>query len=134
MVYSKRLARGMKNKVLVVEDEPIILLGLIGLMEERGFEVLDAPNADTALGIFDAHPDIDVVISDVDMPGSIDGIDLAYHVRDRSEGTGIVIISGKVGLKDLALPDGTRFFTKPCSDQELSRAVDMMLADGGMRQ
>src|SRR5690349_15817059 len=85
-------------KILVVEDEPLIRLGLASLVEEAGYPVAEAANADQAIRILEADSSFRVVITDVDMPGSMDGLRLAHYVRDRWPPIQLVVISGKVGV------------------------------------
>jgi CheY-like chemotaxis protein len=118
-------------KILVVEDEPLIRLGLVSLLEEAGFDVLEAANADGAIRMIDAHADIRVVVTDVDMPGSMDGVRLAHYVRAHWPPIQLIVISGKVGVSLSELPTGSRFFTKPCQEATLIGAVRDLSAAGG---
>ena len=70
-------------KILVVDDEPLIRLGLVSMVEEAGFAVLEAANADEAIRVIERTSDVALVITDVDMPGSMDGVRLAHFVRER---------------------------------------------------
>jgi CheY-like chemotaxis protein len=110
-------------KVLVVEDEPLIRLGLLSLVEEAGYTALEAGGADEAIRAIERDSDIRLVITDVDMPGSMDGIRLAHFVRDRWPPIQFIVISGKVDVLLNALPNGARFFTKPCPDTVLLAAM-----------
>lgn len=118
-------------KVLVVEDEPLIRLGLASLVEEAGYSVLEAGNADDAIAVIERHPDVAVIVTDVDMPGTMDGVKLAHFVRGRWPPIQIIVISGKVGVSAAELPTGARFFTKPWRDETLLSAVrELCLARG----
>jgi len=110
-------------KILVVEDEPLIRLGIASLVEEAGYEPREAKNADEAIRAIEREPDIRVVITDVEMPGTMDGIKLAHFVRDRWPPIQFIVISGKVGADRATLPPGARFFAKPCRDDTLMSAV-----------
>ena len=66
--------------VLIVEDEPLVRMMVIELFQDEGFEVLEAANADQALGIFGERDDVALLFTDVEMPGSIDGYALARWV------------------------------------------------------
>jgi CheY-like chemotaxis protein len=110
-------------KVLVVEDEPLIRMGLASLVEESGYVALEAGNADEAIALMERDPDVAVIITDVDMPGSMDGVRLAHFVRGRWPPIQLVVISGKVGVGSSELPAGARFFSKPCRDDQLLAAV-----------
>ena len=80
--------------VLVVEDEPLLLLLAGTLVEEAGQQPLYAGNADEAVAILEARPDIRIVFTDVEMPGSMDGIKLAAAIRNRWPPIQIVVVSG----------------------------------------
>lgn len=110
-------------KILVVEDEPLIRLGLISLVEDAGYGALEASSADEAIRIVEGDPDISVIITDVDMPGSMDGIKLAHFVRDRWPPIQLIVISGKVDVAETELPSGTRFFAKPWQEMSLLAAL-----------
>jgi CheY-like chemotaxis protein len=69
------------GQVLIVGDEALVRLSARAEIEAAGFKVYDANNADEAIRILEANPDIELVFSDVDMPGSMDGVKLAHYVR-----------------------------------------------------
>jgi CheY-like chemotaxis protein len=69
--------------VLVVEDEPFVRMDAVDIVEEAGFIAAEATNADEAMRILETNPDIRIVFTDIDMPGSMDGIKLAFAVCDR---------------------------------------------------
>lgn len=118
-------------KILVVEDEPLIRIGLASLMEEAGFATCEAADAEEAFGLLARDGDIAALVTDVDMPGTMDGIGLARAVRHAWPGIGITVISGKVGVAPGDLPPGVRFFTKPCREDLLITAVRDSLETGG---
>lgn len=110
-------------KILVVEDEPLIRLGLVSLVEEAGYTVLEASHAEQAIRLVERHPDVSVIITDVDMPGSMDGIKLSHFVRGRWPPIHLIVISGKAGISAAELPSGARFLAKPLRDELLLSAV-----------
>src|SRR6202020_219537 len=97
--------------VLVVEDEPIIRLGAVDLIESAGFEVIEARDADHAIEILNARRDIRIVVTDIEMPGSMDGLKLAAAIRDRWPPINIIITTGKV--RPLDIPANALFIPKP---------------------
>jgi DNA-binding NtrC family response regulator len=99
--------------VLVVEDDAILRLHAIDIVEEAGFTAIEASNADDAIAILESRSDIALLLTDVDMPGSMDGLKLAHAVRDRWPPIKIVVVSGHVKLDRDALPPESRFFGKP---------------------
>ncbi len=109
--------------VLVVEDEPILLMSAMDLAEEAGFNAYGATNADEAIHLLEEHDDIRILFTDVDMPGSMDGLRLAHAVRDRWPPVTIIVTSGhaKLSIADLPL-DGT-FVPKPYVPELLLRQL-----------
>ena len=82
-------------------------------IESAGFEIIQAANADEAIAILNARPDIHVVFTDIQMPGSMDGLKLARFVRGRWPPIKIVATSVFVNVAKDDLPEGSRFLTKP---------------------
>jgi len=113
-------------KVLVVEDEPLIRLGLASAIEEAGYEVAEAANARDAIRVLE-HDRVQLLLTDVDMPGGMDGIRLAHYVRDRWPPVQLIVISGKVGVKPGELPPGARFVSKPYQEPQLLGLVQAMI-------
>jgi CheY-like chemotaxis protein len=116
---------------MVVEDEPLIRLGLVSAIEDAGYKVVDAANADEAIRKLQVLDDIRLIVTDVDMPGTMDGIRLAHFVRHRWPPIQIVVISGKVGVKPGELPAGARFVSKPYQEPALINLVETMITAGG---
>jgi CheY-like chemotaxis protein len=84
--YDKRLF------VLVIEDDPAIRLLVSDIVADSGFEALEAADADEAVQILESRGDIRAVFTDINMPGSVDGLKLANAVRDRWPPTHIFVI------------------------------------------
>ena len=99
--------------VLVVEDEAIIRMGACLMVEDAGFIALEASGADQAIEILGARPDIRLLLTDVDMPGSMDGLKLSHYVGSRWPEIKIIVASGKAILAQSELPRGATFFAKP---------------------
>ena len=116
-----------KIAVLVVEDEPITRMDVVEQLEEGGFKVFEAPDADRAIKILEANPAIRVLFTDVDMPGSMDGLKLAAAVRDRWPPIRIVVASGLRKINMDALPDDSRFFSKPYNLNEIAATMRSMV-------
>ncbi len=112
----------MRSVVLVVEDEPFVRLFGVDLLEQAGFDVLQAGNADEALWLLEAHPEVRVVFSDIDMPGSLDGIELARRICDCWPRIGIVLTSGHQ-IRAEMLPREGRFLAKPYDGKALVREI-----------
>jgi CheY-like chemotaxis protein len=108
------LSSGSKTPaILIVEDELLLRLDTAGALEDAGFEVVEAANADEAIRILEHRSDIRVVFTDVHMPGSMDGLKLAHAVRDRWPPVKIIVTSGHERVAEQDLPAGGRFFAKP---------------------
>ena len=122
--------RDGKVIVLIVEDEPLLRMAAIDIVEDAGFEAMEAADADQAILILEARTDIHIVFTDVDMPGSIDGLKLAEAVRGRWPPIHIIVTSGhrKVDMRDL--PDGSVFFPKPYREAALVTELNRMAAQG----
>lgn len=99
--------------ILVVEDEPLLLMDAMDLMEDAGFVTYGAANAMAAIALLEKHPEICVMFTDIDMPGSMDGLMLAKAVRDRWPPVAIIVTSGHVRVPRQDLPNGGVFFDKP---------------------
>jgi len=120
-----------KAVVLIVEDEMMIRLGAIDLVLSAGYEALDARNADEAIRILESRHDIDLVFTDVQMPGTMDGIKLANFIRGRWPPVKLLVASGNAILEESSLPSGSRFFSKPYDDHAITDAMAKLLEDVG---
>jgi two-component system, response regulator PdtaR len=99
--------------VLVVEDDLLIRLHATQIVEGAGFDVIEASNADEAIAILEVRSDITVLFTDIQMPGSMDGLKLAAAVKGRWPPIKIVATSGLVDVRSDDLPEGGRFLPKP---------------------
>lgn len=105
--------------VLVVEDEAILRLHAIDIVEEAGFSAIEAKNADEAIAILESRSDITLLLTDVSMPGSMDGLKLAHAVRNRWPPVKIVVVSGHRLVDPTELPTDSRFFGKPFQAEKM---------------
>ncbi|MGI2031786.1 response regulator [Rhizobium panacihumi] len=115
-----------KTTILVVEDEPLLRIMAVDLVEDAGFEALEAANADEAIKILECRSDIRVIFTDIDMPGSMDGLLLAAAVRDRWPPIKIILTSGHVHVSEVELPVGGKFFSKPYDHAQVTRTLQSM--------
>jgi CheY-like chemotaxis protein len=113
----------VKSIVLVVEDEMFIRLDAVDIIESAGFCVLQAANADEAIKLLETRLDISVVFTDIDMPGSMDGLKLAAAIRGRWPPIKIIATSGRFNIRDEDLPAGGRFFPKPYFAAQVTAAL-----------
>jgi CheY-like chemotaxis protein len=107
--------------VLVVEDEFLVRNFLQIELEDAGYDVVLADNADVAIAIFEARTDIHLVFTDIDMPGSMDGLKLAACVRDRWPPIHIILTTGNV--KPREIPANALFIPKPYIGQTVIDAM-----------
>ena len=114
--------------VLVVEDEFLLRMNAVLMIEDAGFEVLEAIDADQAIEILEARPDIHVIFTDIQLPGSMDGLKLAHAVRGRWPPIKIIATSGRVNLRTDDLPEGGRFLPKPYGPEEVIGTLRELVA------
>jgi CheY-like chemotaxis protein len=109
--------------VLIVEDEFLLRMDAADVIGSAGFEVVEAANADDAIEILEVRRDITLVFTDIQMPGSMDGLKLAQAVRGRWPPIKIVATSGLVDVGEKDLPEGGRFLAKPYRSEQLADMV-----------
>lgn len=99
--------------VLVVEDDQQLRMIAIEVVEEAGFFAIEAQDADEAVALLESRSDIALLFTDIDMPGSMDGLKLAHAVRGRWPPIKILVVSGQVRHQHAVMPSSGRFVTKP---------------------
>ena len=113
----------VRQTILIVEDEPLLLMDAVDMVDEAGFEALEASNADQAIEILASRADIRIVLTDIDMPGSMDGLKLAQYVRGRWPPIEIIIVSGHRTVPAEEMPERGLFFSKPYSHHAMTAAM-----------
>lgn len=113
-----------KPVVLLVEDEPLTRMDACAGLQEAGFEVLDAENVEAALALVRQRPDIAVLVTDVQMPGHMDGLTLARVIRALRPDIQVVVTSGGLRLRAEDLPLGCAFVPKPYAVDRLARRLN----------
>lgn len=108
-----------KYVVLIVDDEEILRVLAVDLVEEAGFTAIVAQDADEAISILETRSDIDLLFTDINMPGSMDGLKLAHAVRNRWPPIKIIMVSGQSQLTDADMPTDSRFLRKPYVGKQL---------------
>lgn len=117
----------LSRVVLVVEDSVLIRKLAVDLLIEAGLEVIEAESAQAAIDILQRRPDIHLVFTDVQMPGTMDGIKLSHYIRNRWPPVKLIVASGKAIVNESMLPKGARFFSKPYHGGEIVQAITSML-------
>lgn len=116
-------ARLKPATILIVENEAIVRLELADWLTEQGLVVLQALDAGEAIALLDTHPEIELLVTDIRMPGSMDGVRLAHHVRGRWPPVKIIVVSGLFETRLADLPTDSLFFPKPFERQQLLQAL-----------
>ncbi|KFL31137.1 hypothetical protein JP75_09515 [Devosia riboflavina] len=116
------------STILVVEDEPLVSMALVDDLETEGFVVIETANAAQAVKILETRSDIRIIITDVDMPGTMDGLMLAAAVADRWPPIRIIVVSGHRSVDITDIPDGSVFYSKPYRSAEIIETMNEMLA------
>jgi len=118
---------GPRPVVLIVEDEILVRLDAVEVIEGRGFEAIEASNADEAISILEQRNDIGLIFTDIDMAGSMDGVKLAHFVKDRWPPIKIIATSGHAKITANDLPQGVRFMPKPYKVTEVADTIHQLI-------
>ena len=112
--------------VLIVEDEPLQRMDMVDMAERAGFEVLEAINADHAVALLEKRTDIRLVITDIDMPGAMDGMKLAAAVRKRWPPIEIIIVTAGTMPTQQDLPERAIVMSKPLNYERVIEAMNRL--------
>src|ERR1700744_3501476 len=123
---------GVPN-VLVVEDEMVLRMRAVDIVEDAGFMPVEAVNADEAIAILESRSDIDLLFTDIQMPGSMDGLKLAHPVHERWPAIKIILVSGQVKPSDAERPTDSRFFGKPLGVGKMINELQAMVGEGALK-
>jgi DNA-binding NtrC family response regulator len=121
------------STVLVVDDDEELRMCVAEVVAEAGFTPVEAANADEAVVILESRSDIALVLTDIQMPGSMDGLGLARNVHDRWPAIKIILVSGQVEVSEHERPINSRFFQKPFSMKQMIEGVKDMIRPGEVR-
>jgi CheY-like chemotaxis protein len=113
--------------VLVVEDEMLLRIRAVDMVEDAGFTSVEAVNADEAVAILESRSDIALLLTDIQMPGSMDGLKLAHAVHERWPPIRIILVSGQLRLASIDIPADSRFFGKPLEAKEMIAEMQDMI-------
>lgn len=115
-----------RHVVLVVEDEPLQRISVADLLEESGFHAIEAANARQAMVLLESRSDVSIIVSDIDMPPGMNGMELAAIVRAKWPPIALVLLSGNVDREDVRIPEGGVFMGKPFRAAELIRTLNRL--------
>ncbi len=119
--------------VLVVEDEMVLRMRAVDIVEDAGFVPIEAVSADEAMGILESRDDISLLFTDIQMPGSMDGLKLAHAAHARWPHIKIILVSGQIAVTDADKPDDSRFFAKPLGIQQMVLELQRMVGTGTLK-
>jgi CheY-like chemotaxis protein len=113
--------------VLVVEDEMLLRMRAIDMVEDAGYASVEAVDADEAVAILESRSNIALMFTDIQMPGSMDGLKLAHTVRERWPPIKIILVSGQLKSADIDIPVDSRFYGKPLEAKEMIAELQRMV-------
>jgi DNA-binding NtrC family response regulator len=116
--------------VLVAEDDVIVRIVIADDLRFAGFEVIEAGSGTEALAHLSTDRHVDLVLSDVHMPGRLNGIDLAVIVKDRFPQTRIILCSGSTDAQEMIGISGIPFIDKPYRPETIIALVTLLLKHG----
>jgi two-component sensor histidine kinase/DNA-binding response OmpR family regulator len=119
--------------VLVVEDEMVLRMRAVDIVEDAGFVPIEAVSADQALEILESRDDISLLFTDIQMPGSMDGLKLAHAVHTRWPHIKIILVSGQIAVTDADKPSDSKFFPKPLGIQQMVLELQEMVGKGVLK-
>ena len=127
---NSRLAGKPPPVALVVEDEPLLRMLAVEVVEEAGFIAIEAGDADEAVVLLESRTDITLLFTDINMPGSMDGLKLAHAVRNRWPPIKILVVSGQQRLQSSDLPSNSCFVEKPYQASALVEELRSLVGSG----
>ena len=119
--------------VLVVEDEMVLRMRAVDIVEDAGFVPIEAVSADQAMEILESRDDISLLFTDIQMPGSMDGLKLAHAAHTRWPHIKIVLVSGQIAVTDADKPTDSKFFPKPLEIQQMILELQEMVGTGALK-
>ena len=117
------MASSSRPAALIVEDQPFVGMIASDILRESGFATFHAYDAEEALQRLSEHPEIEVVLTEMDLPGEVGGIELAHRVARERPGVRLVVASDGSERRLADLPAGARVIRKPFASADLSTLV-----------
>ena len=118
---------GVPAVVLVVEDEMLLRMRAVDMVEDAGYTSVEAVDADEAVAILESRSDIALMFTDIQMPGSMDGLKLAHTVHERWPPIKIMLVSGQLRPANIDIPADSRFFGKPLEAEAMIAEMQDMI-------
>ena len=119
--------------VLVVEDEMVLRMRAVDIVEDAGFVPIEAVSADEAIKVLESRDDISLLFTDIQMPGSMDGLKLAHATHARWPHIKIILVSGQIAVTDADKPGDSKFFPKPLEIQQMILELQEMVGKGALK-
>ena len=119
--------------VLVVEDEMVLRMRAVDIVEDARFVPIEATSADQAINILESRDDISLLLTDIQMPGSMDGLKLAHTAHTRWPHIKIILVSGHVAITDADKPSDSKFFPKPLEVKQMILELQEMIGKGALK-
>jgi CheY-like chemotaxis protein len=113
--------------VLVVEDDMMLRMRAVDIVEDAGYTPVEAVDAEEAVAILESRSDIALMFTDIQMPGTMDGLGLARAVHERWPPIKIIVVSGQLKLSDIVIPADSWFFGKPLAAGEIIAQMRNMI-------
>ena len=113
--------------ILIVEDEMMLRMRAVDMVEDAGYTPVEAVDADGAVAILESRSDIALMVTDIQMPGSMDGLRLAHAVHKRWPPIKIILVSGQLKLANIDIPADSRFFGKPLEAKKMIAEMQSMI-------
>ena len=114
--------------VLIVEDEMMLRMRAVDMVEDAGYTPIEALDADEAVAILESRSDIALMCTDIQMPGSMDGVGLAHAVHARWPSIKMIVVSGQLNPPSIDLPPCSRFFGKPLEAGQIIAQMRNMIS------
>jgi two-component system, response regulator PdtaR len=118
-----------RSAVLVVEDDPLIRMVAVDIVEDLGFPVCEASSAEEAIEILEYRRDVFAVFTDINMPGSMNGLDLSRYVTQKWPHVAVIVTSGRMPAYGVSLPKGCAFLAKPYRGVQLAERLQRLVGD-----
>jgi CheY-like chemotaxis protein len=119
---------GQSPTILVVDDEALLRMYALDVLEDYGFEVLEAQNADEALHVLGERPDVRLIFTDIQMPGRLNGLELLQEVHRRWPNILLIATSGRLRPDKSEIADHGRFIAKPYSEHDLVEQITDLIS------